>query len=284
MIIDVAGTLRRRLALAPPTRASALPAGSVAGGDQATLVGRDDDLRAIPQMQLREDANDVALDGRLAEVQLAGDLGVLLLWLAAMPGMRRNEVLGLKWGDIDFQKKTIALNRGLVAVGYELHQTRGKTRNARRPIDLDGTTLAVLAGWKAFQSAEFAAVGIGRVGWVFTDGDGDPIHPHALSQAFERIARRAGVPAIRLHDLRHTHGTLLIKEGVPVKVVSERLGHAHIALTIQTYQHVLPGMQADAARAYERLTAPDPPAASNTVERRSVKPRYPQDTSTPVAE
>jgi integrase len=185
-----------------------------------------------------------------------------------MTGMRRNEVLGLKWDDLDFEKKTISLNRGLVAVGYELHQTRGKTRNARRPIDLDATTLAVLAGWKAHQAAEFAAVGIDDAGWVFTDGDGQPIHPHALSQAFERITRRAGVPVIRLHDLRHTHGTLLIKEGVPVKVVSERLGHANIAFTIQTYQHVLPGMQADAAHTFQRLTAPVPPEPAGTVERR----------------
>jgi len=170
-----------------------------------------------------------------------------LLWLAAMTGMRRNEVLGLKWGDIDFDKKTISLNRGLVAIGYDVHQTRGKTRNARRPIDLDATTMSVLAGWKALQTAERAAVGIDDDGWVFTDGDGQSIHPHALSQVFERVARRAGVPVIRLHDLRHTHGTLLIKEGVPVKVVSERLGHANIAFTIQTCQHVLPGMQAEAA-------------------------------------
>jgi integrase len=185
-----------------------------------------------------------------------------------MTGMRRNEVLGLKWGDIDFKKKTISLNRGLVAVGYELHQTRGKTGNARRSIDLDQTTLAVLAGWNASQAAEFAAIGIGSDGWVFTDGDGEPVHPHALSQAFGRIARRAGVPVIRLHDLRHTHGTLLIKEGVPVKRVSERLGHANIAFTIQTYQHVLPGMQANAARTFEQLTAPVPPATTDTVERR----------------
>src|SRR5712671_3295454 len=122
------------------------------------------------------------------------------LWLSAMTGMRRNEVLGLKWDDIDFKKKTISLNRGLVAVGYELHQTRGKTPNARRPIDLDDTTLAVLAGWKALRAAEFAAVGVDSNRWVFTDGDGQPIHPHALSQTFERIARRAGVPVIRLHD------------------------------------------------------------------------------------
>ena len=100
------------------------------------------------------------------------------------------------------------------------------------------------------------------------EGDGDPIHPHALSQAFERIACRAGVPVIRLHDLRHTHGSLLIKEGVPVKVVSERLGHANIAFTIETYQHVLPGMQADAALTYQRLTTPVPPGDDEPVEHR----------------
>lgn len=77
-----------------------------------------------------------------------------ILWLTAMTGMRRNEVLGLKWSDIDTKKRRLSLNRGLVAVGYELHQTRGKTRNARRSIDLDDTTISVLEGWRAFQAAE----------------------------------------------------------------------------------------------------------------------------------
>ena len=180
-----------------------------------------------------------------------------ILWLTAATGMRRNEVLGIKWPDIDFARKRLHLNRGLVAVGYEVHQTRGKTRNARRAIALDDTTLAVLAGWKAFQAAEFAAVGIDCAEqWAFTDGDGEPVHPHALHQSFHRIVRNARVTPIRFHDLRHTHASLLIKEGVPVKVVSERLGHAHIALTIQTYQHLLPGMQDDAADTVERLARP----------------------------
>jgi integrase len=179
-----------------------------------------------------------------------------LLWLAAMTGMRRSEVLGLKWEDIDFERQRLSLNRGLVAIGYELHHSRGKTRNARRPIDLDNTTLSVLEAWRALQHAEAVATGVELDGWVFTDGDGQPIHPHAVTPAFERIARRAGVPVIRLHELRHTHGTLLIKAGVPVKVVSERLGHAHVSFTIATYQHVLPGMQADAARVYEALARP----------------------------
>ena len=186
-----------------------------------------------------------------------------LLWLTAMTGMRRNEVLGLKWPDIDFAKQRLHLNRGLVAVGYEVHQTRGKTKNARRAIALDDTTLAVLAGWRAHQAAEFAAVGItNEERWVFTDGDGEPVHPHAVYEAFRRIVHNAGVPTIRFHDLRHTHGSLLIKDGIPLKVVSERLGHANIAFTMQTYQHVLPGMQADAARSTERLAKPAPPPDS----------------------
>src|SRR3546814_20225225 len=97
----------------------------------------------------------------------------------------RNEVLGLKWTDIDTKKKRLALNRGLVAVGYELHQTRGKTRKARRSIDLDDTTISVLEGWRAFQAAEFPAVGITNdEGWVLPAAAGNPPHPPPLSQTF----------------------------------------------------------------------------------------------------
>ena len=160
--------------------------------------------------------------------------------------------------DLDVAKKRLHLNRGLVAVGYEVHQTRGKTKTARRVIELDETTISVLEGWRAYQAAEFAAVGINQGDdWLFTDGDGEPIHPHAVYETFRRIVQNAGIPTMRFHDLRHTHGSLLIKEGVPVKVVSERLGHAHIAHTLETYQHILPGMQADAARTAERLVDPD---------------------------
>ncbi len=150
----------------------------------------------------------------------------------------------------------MSVNRGVVAVAYEVHESRGKTRNSRRRIDLDATTVAVLRAWRAWQHAEREALGVPVPCWVFSDRDGHPVHPHALSQAFERLVARADVPTIRLHDLRHTHATLLIKAGVPVKVVSERLGHASPGFTIDTYQHVLPGMQADAARIFEGLVGP----------------------------
>jgi len=176
-------------------------------------------------------------------------------WLAANTGMRRSELLGLRWPDIDFDKARLSINRGLVAVGYELCESRGKTANSRRSIDLDPTTLDVLAAWKTWTTIEHR-VAATEADFMFTNADGGPVHPHSISQAFERVTRNAGVPAIRFHDLRHTHATLLIKEGVPVKVVSERLGHATTAFTIETYQHVLPGMQADAANLFGQLIDP----------------------------
>jgi integrase len=98
---------------------------------------------------------------------------------------------------------------------------------------------------------------------VFTDGDVTDPPPSPL-KAFSRLVHNAGVTPIRFHDLRHTHGSLLIKEGVPVKVVSARLGHA-TSPTIQTYQHLLPDMQADTANVTERLARP---ASSGARERR----------------
>lgn len=198
-----------------------------------------------------------------------------ILWLTAMTGMRRNEVLGLTWPDIDFKKKAPrpepGAGRGRLRTAPDPRQDplSVSTRAARRNIDLDDTTIAVLDGWRTFQAAEHRAVGIENAEkWVFTDGDGNPIHPHALYQSFRRIVANADVPEIRFHELRHTHGSLLIKEGIPVKVVSERLGHAHIAHTIQSYQHLLPGMGAEAARTVERLVGPVPTTDRDTVERR----------------
>jgi integrase len=85
---------------------------------------------------------------------------------------------------------------------------------------------------------------------IFAHPDGSCIHPDYLSQVFDRRVAKSSLPSIRLHDLRHTHATILLKQGVPLKVVSERLGHANPSFTLSVYQHVLPGMQADAANAF----------------------------------
>jgi len=181
-------------------------------------------------------------------------------WLIANTGMRRNEVLGLQWDDFDPAKMTLSISRGIVDVGYEIRQTRGKTRRSRRVVDLDGTTVDLLKSWRTWRSAQAQAVRMTPSAWIFADYNGEPVHPQSVSQAFERIVNRADVPTITLHELRHTHATLLLKERVPVKVVTERLGHANPAYTIATYQHILPGMQADAAATFEALINPHTPA------------------------
>ncbi len=222
-------------------------------GRNVALVAHAPRLRSISKIEQKAwTADELQVFLRAA----AGHRLFPALWLAAFTGMRRNELLGLRWEDLDERKATISINRGLVAVPYEVRITRGKTPRSWRRVDLDPTTVRVLTAWRSWQQTEQQAADVESAGWMFTDGRGLPINPHAISQVFERIERRACLLILRLHDLRHTHGTLLIAAGVPVKVVSERLGHAAPSFTIDTYQHVMPGMQADAARIFEQLVVP----------------------------
>jgi integrase len=168
-----------------------------------------------------------------------------------MTGMRRGEVLGQRWDDIDFAAARLSVRRSVSCTGYQTHITATKTRTSRRCIDLDARTMQVLAAWRDIQADEIT--GVDGTTPVLTRGDGRLVHPHVLSQTFERLQASASVPRIRFHDLRHTHATLLLKAGVPLKVVSERLGHSTPAFTMAVYQHVLPGMQRDAADLFARL-------------------------------
>jgi integrase len=172
--------------------------------------------------------------------------------LAANTGMRRGELLGLRWKDVDLEMARLSVQQGAVSVAYELSVADLKTDTARRTVDLDERTMAVLRRWRKDQVEERLAAGLPRdnSSLVFARPDGSPIHPDYFSQCFDRIVARSDLPRIRPHDLRHTHATILLKAGVPVKVVSERLGHANPAFTMSVYQHVLPGMQADAAATF----------------------------------
>ncbi len=170
------------------------------------------------------------------------------LWLAATTGMRRGEVVGLHWTDLDLDAGRVSIRRSVTCTGYRTHTTGVKTKTSRRCVDLDRRTVTILAAWRDHQRTEGAPGDV-----VFTTPDGRQIHPHVVSQTFDQLGRRAGLPRVRLHDLRHTHATLLLKAGVPLKVVSERLGHSTPAFTMCVYQYVLPGMQADAARTFLNL-------------------------------
>jgi integrase len=142
-----------------------------------------------------------------------------------------------------------------VVVNYVVHESEPKTRMGKRSLALDPATVAALQEHKTRRDQERADVGAAwtESGLVFTRPDGSPIHPDLITDWFRRLARGAGLPAIRLHDVRHSYASAALAAGVPAKVVSERLGHATIAITMDVYSHVIPGMDAQAANAVASL-------------------------------
>jgi integrase len=195
-------------------------------------------------------------------LEVVRDTRLGAIWrLAAMTGMRRGEILGLRWRDLDLERARLSVRQAVVAVGYEVVHSTPKSHSAR-VIDLDAETVEQLRAHRARQEAE-------RVEWgpdyedqdlVVAKENGEPIHPHTFSQTFERLIVKANLRRIRLHDLRHTHATLALKAGVPVKVMSERLGHESPAFTLKQYAHVIPGMQAEAAAQVAAMIDGSPPS------------------------
>jgi integrase len=175
--------------------------------------------------------------------------------LAATTGLRRGELLGLRWRDVDLDAGRASIVQTLIG---RRELSTPKTDNGRRSVAIDPATVAVLRGHRKDQLEERLAWGPAyedEHGLVFCREDGSPVWPQSLSRAFERHAEQAGLPAIRFHDLRHTHATLALAVGVHPKVVSERLGHASVGITLDTYSHAIPAMQEDAAAKVAALIA-----------------------------
>lgn len=175
-------------------------------------------------------------------------------------GMRRGELLGLRWRDLDLEHGRLALVQILTDTGYELRFGSPKTAKGRRAVELDAATVDALPAHKKRQAEERLAFGpaFEDHGLVFCQENGEPIRPHVLSNAIKRHARAAGLPVIRLHDLRHSSATLALQASIHPKVVSERLGHSSVSITLDRYSHVSPSMQKDAAARMAALVSPEP--------------------------
>lgn len=175
------------------------------------------------------------------------------LWVtAAATGLRRGELLGLSWDAVDLDARTLVVKRALSVVRRHVRLKPPKTSQART-VTLDEKAVAALADQRQRQQADAASLGpTHHNAWnlVFTAASGVALTPDVVSRWFRADAAAAGVRPIRLHDLRHTHATLMLAAGVPVKVVSERLGHASVQLTLDVYAHVLPAMDADAVQRF----------------------------------
>lgn len=192
------------------------------------------ELRVWTAVQLRDFLSRIADDPLYAAFHLG-----------AMTGMRRGEVLGLRWADVDLSLRQLTVRHTLISIAYEVRESTPKTGRPRL-VELDPATAQVVERHRAHIGATSRPSGTGDL--VFTDYEGHPLHPDLFTQKFDRLVARSGLPRIRLHDLRHTHATLGLAAGVPVRVMSERLGHRSPEFTMRQYQHVLPGMQAAAAQ------------------------------------
>ncbi len=182
------------------------------------------------------------------------------MWVVFLStGLRRSEVAGLRWSDVNLDAGMLAVRQTRVSVGWQVHTSDPKTRSSRRTVSLDARVVAVLRAHRRRQLEERLAWGEAWVesGYVFCVENGEPIHPEDISTAFERLVKQLGLPEVRLHDLRHTSATLALAAGIHPKVVSERLGHSSIAITLDLYSHVIPGLQEEAAEKLGELILGD---------------------------
>jgi integrase len=200
------------------------------------------------QMRVLDEAQTVGL--------IAGARGTRLylpIVLAVATGARRGEILGLMWSDIDLAAGTITIRRSLEQTAGNLRFKPPKTGKSRRVVPVPAFAAKALVQHRAAQDGQRKLLGAGyqEQDLVIARPDGTPVKPDRFSQEFADLIRRLELPHARFHDLRHGHATQLFKEGIHAKVVSERLGHSGVGITLDTYSHVVPGMQEEAARRLE---------------------------------
>ena len=212
----------------------------------------------LPRRERREMTAWTESEAAAFLASVADDRAFPMWRLVLATGMRRGELCGLRWSDVDLSGATLTVASTRVMAGGVVTGAP-KTASGSRVVSLDSDTVAVLQAWRRRQLEERLAAGEAWQdhGFVFVDELGRPWHPEAVTKAWRRAVAAASVPPIRLHDARHTAATLLLRAAVPVKVVSQRLGHADVAITMRVYQRVTRQDDQVAADALGRALAGD---------------------------
>jgi integrase len=176
----------------------------------------------------------------------------VLFYLALFTGMRRSELLALRWCDVDLLLCQAHITRSLhyLKTG-EIVFRAPKTTRARRMVSLPPSSACLLQEHKDKREAQLGMT-LKEDDLIFSDREGKPLLPDTISHAWAKLVKRAGLEHIRLHDARHTHASLLLKQSVHPKIVQERLGHATISTTLDLYSHVSPGLQEAAAIGFDK--------------------------------
>ncbi len=230
---------------------------SLADAQRWGLVNRNvADLANPPKVKRAMDHVTWSAEEAGAFLDFVADDDLYALWhLALHTGMRRGELLGSRWSDMDPSQGLLAVRQTVVSVAYEIQFGTPKTAKGRREIALDSETVLVLTRHRKELEARGTDTHT-KAALLFPGSDGTALHPQLVSDRFNRLVERSGLPRIRLHDLRHTHATLALAARVNPKIVSERLGHSTVAFTMDVYSHALPSMQQEAAEAVAGLIAP----------------------------
>ena len=194
---------------------------------------------SLPRLEHREMQTLTAdqLDAFFREAKASGVFELYYLELAT--GLRRGELLGPKWGDIDLKRGDLRALRQISRINGEVVEAPLKTKNAYRTLPLAEDTVSVLLEQKKK---------VGSSPWVFPSPNGGPISPDSVLHMLHRVLKRAGLPRVRFHDLRHTFATLALQNGVDIKTVSGMLGHFSAGFTLDTYAHVTSAAQRQAAQ------------------------------------
>jgi integrase len=219
------------------------------------LLGRNAADAVSPPRVQRPDMQTWGEDDIARFLEAAKDSPYFALFYSALfTGMRRSELLALRWQDVDLILAQVYVSRSLHCLkGGSVVFRSPKTASGRRMVALPPSAIMALREHRDKQERERAMLGIPLTDddLVFAHLDGKPLLPDSVSHAWIKLVRRAGVKPIRLHDARHSHASLMLKQGIHPKVVQERLGHASIGITLDTYSHVAPGLQEAAAKRFD---------------------------------
>ena len=199
---------------------------------------------ALPKLEHKE-MKTLPIEQLTSFLREAKDSGVFEMYYVELAtGLRRGELLGLKWEDIDFEHGNLRVKRQIARIDGEVVEAPLKTKNAYRTLPLADDAIQVLKqqGKKTGSSP-----------WVFPSPIGGPISPDSVLHMLHRVLKRAGLPRVRFHDLRHTFATLALQNGVDIKTVSGMLGHFSAGFTLDTYAHVTTAAQKEAARTMEKV-------------------------------
>ncbi len=201
---------------------------------------------ALPKLE-RKEMKTLTKEQLNAFFKEAKETGVFeLYYIELATGLRRGELLGLKWEDIDLEQGSLRIRRQVARINGEIVEAPLKTKNSYRTLPLAEDAVAVLKSQKEK---------VGNSPWVFPSPTGGPISPDSVLQMLHRVLDRAGLPRVRFHDLRHTFATLALQNGVDIKTVSGMLGHYSAGFTLDTYTHITTPTQREAANTMASVLA-----------------------------